>query len=85
MAHIVGFQFHCAMQQVLSVNIQQFYVLLRFTTVQPHDSVQIFELPIAPLIQGAVDHGIIIPGVDKQHLVLQFLGLSLIKEPQRTR
>lgn len=55
MAHIVGFQLHCAMQQVPPIIVQQFYVFVNFTTVQPHDSVQIFELPIAPFIQGAVD------------------------------
>lgn len=59
-------------------------ILLRFTTVQPHDSVQILKLPVAPLVQCAVDYGIVIPSIDEQHLVLQFLWLSLIKEPQRT-
>ena len=39
-------------------------------------------MPLAPLVEGAVHHGVIIPGVEKQDGVPQFLLLPLVEEPQ---
>ena len=64
------------------VLLNQVCILLCLTPVQPHDGVQVFQLPVAPLVQRAVHHGVIIPGVNKQHLVLQFFALAFIEKPQ---
>ena len=70
--------------QLMAVFVHELLVLVHLATVQPDDGVQVLELPFAPLVEGAVHHGVIIPGVDEEHLVPQGFLLSFIKEPQRT-
>ena len=65
------------------VFLQQSRIFFYFAPVQPHNGVQVLELPLAPLVQRAVHHGVVVPTVDKQHLVPQCLRLSLVEEPQR--
>ena len=81
-AHVVKRQRHGANPCIVSLH--QLLIFLRLAPVQPDNGVQILELPLAPLVQCAVHHSIVIPGVEEQHLVLQLFGLSLIKEPQGT-
>ena len=59
-------------------------ILAYLTPVQPHDGIQIFQLPLAPLVQGAIHYGIVIPGIDEQHMILDGFCLTLIEEPDRT-
>ena len=52
--------------------------------IQPNNGVQVFQLPLAPFVQRAVHHGVVVPGVNKQHLIPQGFGLALVEEPQGT-
>ena len=68
--------------ELLPVLGEQVLVFVHLAPVQPHDGVQVFQLPLAPLVEGAVYHGVVVPGVDEQHLVPQFFLLPLVKKPQ---
>ena len=81
MTYLVGLQLYSAMQQIPPVFIQQFCVFVLFPPVQPHDGIQILELPLAPLIERPVYHGIVIPGIDEQHLIQPIFRFALIEEP----
>ena len=76
-------QFSKQSRNLCIILFQKFVIFLRLAPVQPHDGVQIFELPIAPLVQGSVNYSIIVSGINEKHFILQFLPFSLVKEPQR--
>ena len=67
---------------VLKILFNEAFVFIGLASIQPHDGVQVFQLPLAPLVESAVHHGVIVPGVDKQHLVEQFFPLALVKKPK---
>ena len=62
--------------------LQQRSILFGFTSIEPYDSVQIFELPVTPFVECAVNNGIVIPGVDEKHLVADGFALGLVEKPQ---
>ena len=63
---------------------QKHLVLVLFTAIEPDNGVEILQLPVAPLVLGAVHHGIIVAGVDEQYGVQQMFRFTLIQKPQRT-
>lgn len=70
--------------QCTCIFLQQRPILIHFAPIQPHNRIQILELPLTPLVQGAVHHGVIVPSIDEQHLVPQFLLFPFVEKPQGT-
>lgn len=46
---------------------------------------QVTQLPVGPLVERTVYDGIVVAGINKQHLVLDVVFLSFVERPQRTR
>ena len=65
---------------VLKILFNEAFVFIGLASIQPHDGVQVLELPVAPLVESAIYHGVVASGVDKQHLVEQFFLLALVKK-----
>ena len=59
-------------------------VLVHLAAIEPDNGVEVLQLPVAPLVLGAVHHGIIVAGVDEQYGVQQMFRFALIQKPQRT-
>ena len=70
---------------VLKILFNEAFVFIGLASIQPHDGVQVLELPVAPLVESAIYHGVVASGVDKQHLVEQFFLLALVKKPKGAR
>ncbi len=68
-----------------TVFLKQSGIFVKLPTVQPYNGIHIFKLPFGPFVESAVNYGIIIPGINEQHLVPVFLGFCLIKEPEGAR
>ena len=50
-----------------------------------HNGLQVAQLPLCPFVQGAVDYGVVVAGIDEQNLVADFGVFVPIKKPQRAR
>ena len=61
----------------------QCLVFLGLTPIQMHDGLQVAQLPLRPFVQGAVDHGVVVAGIDEQNLVADVGVLVAVEEPQR--
>ena len=50
-----------------------------------NNGLQVTQLPLSPLVQGAVNHGIVIAGIDEEYLITNISMLVAVEEPQRAR
>ena len=48
-----------------------------------YDGLQVAQLPLRPLVEGSVNHRIVVAGINEQHLVANVGVLVAVEEPQR--
>ena len=67
------------------VVLNQLAVFVGLATVEVDDGLEVAQLPLGPLVEGAVHGGVVVAGINKEHLVTVLGTLATVKEPQRAR
>ena len=78
------FYFRYAVMECFQIFGNQPAVLFFFSAIEPDNGIEIFQLPFAPFVEGAVNFSIIVAGIDEKNFIFQRFRFAFVKEPERT-